>query len=157
LGASPNHQDRSRLYERPIAGERVDEGAPAGCRGGLRARRPDHAELPERGGASRSAPGDCQTARLRRTVMTHCNRFVIHNDSPRSLTLNIEPEGAFFPLGRGEEVSITDTFRELPVTVKLTTSDKGDPIISLWPGDGEVRVEKGGVDVFDLIQKGAGV
>jgi hypothetical protein len=89
--------------------------------------------------------------------MTHHNHFVIRNDSPKSLTLNIEPEGVFFPLGRGEEVSITDTFRELPVTVKLTSSDKGDPIISLWPGDGEVRVEKGGVDVFDLIQKGAGV
>ena len=37
--------------------------------------------------------------------------------------------------------------------VKLTASVKGEPILSIWPGDGEVRVEKDGVDVFDLIQR----
>ncbi|MCI0459626.1 MAG: hypothetical protein L0Z62_21970 [Gemmataceae bacterium] len=89
--------------------------------------------------------------------MPHRNHFVIRNDLSKSLTLNIEPEGAFFPLGKGEEVSVTDVFTTAPVTVKLTNSDKGDPIISLWPGDGEVRVEKNGVDVFDLIQKDVGV
>jgi len=69
------------------------------------------------------------------------------------LTLNIEPEGCFFPLGKGEEVAVTDAFTSIPVTVKLTRSDKGDLIISIWPGDGDVRVEKDGVDVFDLIQQ----
>ena len=34
-------------------------------------------------------------------------------------------------------------------------SDNGETIISLWPGDGQVRVEKDGVDVFDLIEKSA--
>jgi hypothetical protein len=85
--------------------------------------------------------------------MTHHNRFIIRNDSPDSLTLNIEPEGAFFPLVRGEEVSVIDEFTTAPVTVRLTASAKGDPILSIWPGDGEVRVEKDGVDIFDLIQK----
>lgn len=85
--------------------------------------------------------------------MAHQNRFIIRNDSPGSLTLNIEPEGAFFSLGRGEEASITDEFTTAPVTVRLTASAKGEPILSLWPGDGEVRVEKDGVDVFDLIQR----
>ena len=89
--------------------------------------------------------------------MAHHTHFVIHNDLSKSLTLNIEPEGAFFLLGKGEEVSVTDVFTTAPVTVKLTNSDKGDPIVSIWPGDGEVRVEKDGVDVFDLIQKGVGV
>lgn len=84
--------------------------------------------------------------------MVHSNRFVIRNDLPRSLTLNLEPERAFIPLGLGEEVSVTDVFTSAPVTVKLTRSDQGDPIISIWPGDGDVRVEKDGVDVFDLIQ-----
>jgi hypothetical protein len=88
--------------------------------------------------------------------MTHHNHFVLRNDLSRSLTLNIEPEGAVFPLGKGEEVAVREAFTTAPVTVKLTTSDKGDPIVSIWPGDGEVRVEKGGVDVFDLIEKGGG-
>ena len=52
--------------------------------------------------------------------MTHRNQFLIRNDLPRSLTLNIEPEGAFFPLGQGEEVRVTDVFSSAPVTVKLT-------------------------------------
>jgi hypothetical protein len=85
--------------------------------------------------------------------MAHHNRFIIRNDLPGLLTLNIEPEGAFFPLGRGEEVSVRDAFTTAPVTVKLTASAKGEPILSIWPGDGEVRVEKDGVDVFDLIQR----
>ena len=89
--------------------------------------------------------------------MVQHNRFVICNDLSKCLTLNIEPEGAFFPLGKGEEVSVTDVFTSAPVTVKLTKSDKGEPIVSIWPGDGDVRVEKDGVDVFDLIQKGVGL
>jgi hypothetical protein len=88
--------------------------------------------------------------------MAHHNHFVIRNDLSIPLTLNIEPEGAFFHLRRGEEVSVFDVFTTAPVTLKLTTSDKGAPIISLWPGDGEVRVEKDGKDLFDLLEKGAG-
>ena len=86
--------------------------------------------------------------------MAYNNRFVIRNDLSKSLTLNIEPEGAFFPLGKGEEVSVIDVFTAAPVTLKLTNSEKGDPIVSIWPGDGEVRIEKEGVDVLDLIQEG---
>jgi hypothetical protein len=84
--------------------------------------------------------------------MTHRNHFVIRNDFSRPLTLNVEPEGVFFRLDKGEEVSVTDVFKKAPVTLRLANSDKGDPIISIWPGDGEVRVEKDGIDVFDLIQ-----
>ncbi len=86
--------------------------------------------------------------------MSHRNHFVIRNNFSTSLILNIKPEGVFFPLGKGEEVSVSEVFTTVPVTVKLSASDKGDLIVSLWPGDGEVRVEKDGVDVFDLIQKG---
>ena len=83
--------------------------------------------------------------------MNH-NCFSIRNDLAGSLTLNIEPEGAFFPLASGEEVTVFDAFAIRPVAIKLSNSESGDPIVSIWPGDGEVRVEKGGVDVFDLIQ-----
>jgi len=86
--------------------------------------------------------------------MVHRNQFVIRNDLAEPLTLNIEPESAFFPLGKGEEVSVTDVFTSAPVTVTLTRSDKGDPIVSIWPGDGDVRVEMRGVDVLGLIQQG---
>jgi hypothetical protein len=89
--------------------------------------------------------------------MAYQNRFVIRNDLSKPLTLNIEPEGAFFPLGKGEEVSVIDVFTAAPVTLKLTNSEKGDPIVSIWPGDGDVRVEKEGVDVLDLIQESVGV
>jgi hypothetical protein len=89
--------------------------------------------------------------------MTHSNQFVIRNDLCSSLILNIEPEGAFFPLGKGEEVSVFDRFTTAPVTVKLTSSDGGGPIVSIWPGDGEVTVKKNGVDVLDLLQRAAGV
>ncbi len=89
--------------------------------------------------------------------MTQRNRFVVRNDLTRPLTLNIEPEGAFFRLGKGEEASVVDVFTTIPVTIKLTDSDKGEPILSIWPGDGEVRVEKDGVDVLELLQQGVGV
>ncbi len=76
--------------------------------------------------------------------MSRHNQFIIRNDRPQALVLNIEPEGVFFPLGKGEEVSIREEFADAPVTIKLTNSDNGDPIVSIWPGDGEIKVEKDG-------------
>jgi hypothetical protein len=100
------------------------------------------------------AAEDCRLSRLRGTIMAHHSHFVIRNNLSKPLTLNIEPEGAFFPLNKGEEVSVTDVFTVAPVTLLFTNSDKEDTIVSLWPGDGELRVEKDGVDVFDLLQNG---
>lgn len=88
--------------------------------------------------------------------MAQHNHFLIRNDLAKSLTLNVEPEGAFFSLRKGEEVSVTEVFTSAPVTVKLTNSDKGELIVSIWPGDGEVKVERDGVDVLDMIQKDVG-
>ena len=85
--------------------------------------------------------------------MTNHSRFVIQNDLSGPVVLNIEPEGVPFPLASGEKVTVWDTFESEPVTLRVE-SDRGDTIISVWPGDGEVRVEKDGVDLFDLIQKG---
>jgi hypothetical protein len=89
--------------------------------------------------------------------MAHHNQFVIHNDSSLPLVLNIEPEGTFFSLGRGEEVSVVDQFTTVPLTLKLSNSEGGDAILSVWPGDGAVRVEKDGVDVLDLVQSAVNV
>ena len=84
--------------------------------------------------------------------MRRQNRFTIRNDFDTTLTLNIEPEGVFYPLGQGEEVSVTDDFAEVPISVKLSRADDAGVIVSIWPGDGDVKVEKDGVDVFDLVQ-----
>jgi hypothetical protein len=78
------------------------------------------------------------------------NRFLLINELPTGLVLNIEPEGVIYMLGTGEEVLIHDQFSKSPVTLKVSTSNKADIILSIWPGDGTVRVEKDGVDILDL-------
>ncbi len=80
--------------------------------------------------------------------MPRDNRFTIRNESPRSLTLNVEPEGVFVSLAPGDGV-VTDSCLEIPVAVIWTQTPDGEPAVSIWPGDGEVRVTKDGVDVLD--------
>jgi hypothetical protein len=84
--------------------------------------------------------------------MTNHSRFVIQNDLSGPLIVNIQPECVQVSLSSGEQVMVQDAFDKEPMTLKVE-SDKGDTIISVWPGDGEVRVEKDGVDLFDLIEK----
>lgn len=83
--------------------------------------------------------------------MAHESRFVIHNDTGRPMILNIEPEGAFFRLDEGQEVSVTERYESSPVTVKVSCHEGGNPVLSIWPGDGDVKVEKDGVDVLELV------
>ena len=85
--------------------------------------------------------------------MTNRSRFVIQNELSGPLVVNVEPESVHFPLASGDRVTVQDTFEKEPVTLKIEC-DKGDTIISVWPGDGEVRVEKDGVDVFALVERG---
>ena len=87
--------------------------------------------------------------------MNNHSRFVIQNDLSAAVIVNIEPESFEFPLASGEKVTIKDAFEKEPVTLKVE-SDKGDTIISVWPGDGKITVEKNGVDVMALIDKNAG-
>jgi hypothetical protein len=86
--------------------------------------------------------------------MINYSRFVIQNDLPGPAIVNIEPECVQISLPPGERVTVRDAFDKEPVTLKVE-SDRGETIISVWPGDGAVRVEKDGVDVFDLIEKNA--
>ncbi len=87
--------------------------------------------------------------------MAQHNFFQIRNGFSKPLTLNIEPEGAFFPLAQGEQVSITEVYTRTPSVIKWSESAHGDAIVSIWPGDGEVKVEKDGIDVLELIERGA--
>jgi hypothetical protein len=84
--------------------------------------------------------------------MSRYNQFSIRNEFSQALTVNVEPEGVFYCLGKGEELSIKEEFTVEPLSIKLASSDKGEPVISIWPGDGDVRVEKNGADVLDLAQ-----
>jgi hypothetical protein len=86
--------------------------------------------------------------------MTNHSRFVIQNDTPNSLIVNIEPECVQVPLTFGVKLTVQERFENDPVTLKVESSN-GETIISVWPGDGEVRVEKNGVDVFELVEKDA--
>ncbi len=82
--------------------------------------------------------------------MASQSRFVLQNDLGRPMILNIEPEGMFFRLEEGHEVSVTDIYSNAPVTLKFTCEGGGDPVVSIWPGDGEVKVEQDGRDVLEL-------
>jgi hypothetical protein len=86
--------------------------------------------------------------------MTTNSRFVIQNDMPGPVVVNVEPECVQFTLAPGENVTVYDTFEREPVTLRMESAG-GETILSVWPGDGEVRVERDGVDVFKAIQKGA--
>jgi hypothetical protein len=79
------------------------------------------------------------------------NRFVIRNDWADVLAVCVEPESALVHLNQGEEVVVHDTFAEFPATVKFTRSGVGEPILSIWPGDGDILAEKNGVNILDLV------
>lgn len=87
--------------------------------------------------------------------MSNLSRFAIHNELSEPAALNIEPEGHILPLEGGEEVWVVDHYTAHPVTVRLSKSDEGGLVISIWPGDGAVRVEKEGVDVLDQVASDA--
>ncbi|MGH7138756.1 MAG: hypothetical protein ACREHD_23665 [Pirellulales bacterium] len=85
--------------------------------------------------------------------MSNHSRFFIQSDTPVALIVNIEPECVQVPLTLGETLTVKDRFENDPVTLKVESND-GETTISVWPGDGDVRVEKDGVDVFELVEKG---
>lgn len=66
------------------------------------------------------------------------------------MMLNSELEGVFFQLPEGQEVLVTDLNSSAPVTLKISSENGDDPILSIWLGDGEVKVEKDRVDLLDL-------
>ena len=84
--------------------------------------------------------------------MRNQSRFAMQNDGSKAITVNIEPECTHFMLRAGETLIVRDAYETDPVNLKVE-SENGDTVISIWPGDGDLKVEKNGVDVFDLIHK----
>lgn len=83
--------------------------------------------------------------------MDRSTRFVIQNGATAPLLLCVEPEAVDVILQEDEEVAVYDSFAQHPVTLRVTRSDSGEAIISIWPGDGDVIVKKDGVDALDLV------
>jgi hypothetical protein len=81
------------------------------------------------------------------------SRFVIENDQTTELIVVAEPEACEVRLSKDEQVMITDNFDQAPVTIRVTTSPSGEPVLSVWPGDGDVKIEKNGIDIFDIAQR----
>jgi hypothetical protein len=79
------------------------------------------------------------------------NHFAIQNESNNMLVLNIEPEAVMFSVANSQAVSVHESYEIQPLTVLPERSEAGEPFILIWQGDGNVRVEKDGRDVFDLV------
>ena len=90
------------------------------------------------------------TSRFREKAVAHFNHFSICNDFSGTLLLAVEPEGAVVPLVEGEEVRVSEQFDSVPVTLNVSLSEEGCPLIAIWPGDGTLLVEKNGVNLMDL-------
>jgi len=84
--------------------------------------------------------------------MIHRNHFVIHNATEKTFSLFIEPEGVSFALQCDQTVTIRDDFFNVPVTLRIGSDSDGNSILSIWPGDGRVTVEKDGIDVLDMLR-----
>ncbi len=83
--------------------------------------------------------------------MPNESRVLLKNEMRTSLVLNIEPEAVEFELASGDEVTVCDSFETTPVTIEVGELEGGNPVISIWPGDGKVRVLKNGVELLDLV------
>ena len=83
--------------------------------------------------------------------MPNESRLVLKNKMRTSLVLNIEPEALEFELACGDEVTVCDAFETAPATLEIAELEDGRPVISIWPGDGTVRVMKNGVELLDLV------
>lgn len=81
------------------------------------------------------------------------NRFILENDQTSDMIIVAEPEACELRLAKNEQVLITDDYDQSPVVIRVTSSPTGEPVLSVWPGDGDVRIEKNGVDILDIVQQ----
>ncbi len=66
--------------------------------------------------------------------MAQRSQFVICNDSFPALILNIEPEGVFLPLRKGEEVTVTDAYAAIPAPSDLPPQTRATRLSLSGPG-----------------------
>ncbi len=77
--------------------------------------------------------------------------ITIRNSLSNPVLVYIEPEGAEYSLGVGEDISVLSVCSTSPAVIELSESENGTSFISIWPGDGDLKVEKDGINLFDLM------
>ena len=73
--------------------------------------------------------------------------FTIDNDSTRPFSIHVEPEGFVVILQPGEHVTVRDEYDKFCLTVRMGIDDRGATVLSIWPGDGFVGVERDGIRI----------
>lgn len=86
---------------------------------------------------------------MEREPMANASIFIIDNDSGADFDVYIEPECIVVHLKHGDCLTVRDHYSASPVTVRIGKDRTGQAVISLWPGDGDVVVEKNGANVLD--------
>ncbi len=82
--------------------------------------------------------------------MARNTTFIIENDAEKDFDVFVEPEGVMVRLVQNEKIVVTDKYEEAPVTLRISRDDDGNVLMSVWPGDGDTKVEKNGVDVLEI-------
>ena len=83
--------------------------------------------------------------------MPTTTQFMIENDSDGDFDVYIEPECFVVRMKQGDCLTVRESYSESPVTVRVGKDETGRTVVSLWPGDGDVVVEKDGVNVMEGI------
>lgn len=82
--------------------------------------------------------------------MSNANEFLIDNDTGDDFAVHIEPECFVVQLKQGECLTVRDKYSIAPVTLRIGRDKLDRTVISIWPGDGDVVVERNGVNVTDV-------
>lgn len=80
--------------------------------------------------------------------MATTTQFMIDNDSDDDFAVHIEPECFVVRMKQGDCLTVRESYSKSPVTVRVGKDQTGQTVVSLWPGDGEIVVEKDGVNVM---------
>lgn len=79
------------------------------------------------------------------------SQFLIENDRSVPVAVAIEPEGMLMNLAPDESLVVKDEYETDPVTIRVSDDGEGGIVICIWPGDGDTKVEKNGVNVLELM------
>lgn len=81
--------------------------------------------------------------------MPNVNRFLIDTMTAEVLEVFVEPECVALHIANGECITVHEKYTTEPVTVRVNKDVNGKLLISLWPGDGDIVVEKNGINVME--------
>ena len=82
-------------------------------------------------------------------MMLKKSTFIIENDADIGFDVFVEPEGVIVTLAHEEKLVVKDEYEDAPVTLRISRDEKGNIALCIWPGDGDTRVEKNGLDVLE--------